>query len=562
VVLVALAGLLLARDLLAVRQSLVAAQASLAEVRSAAGRDRRRERGRLARPRRPQARRSAVAERRTAVVARDRAPGRRRQRQRDPWCGPGRQRRARRRPARGRRAATSWSAPGSTSASRRGRSTSRPLEQARAVLADLPLAQLIEARDELRATEPGWAPQELLDGRRDTLRLADEAIGSIERGRELLAVLPSFLGTDGTAQLLPRGADPGRAARDRRAHRLLRRPHGRGRSLRAAVPRRCSTPSTTSTATRPGRASARTRLPTRPRRAGHRPDRLSGDRSEGATVDDEFRERYDHTSAAGLFSNVNVDPDLPTTARIALDLFDDPDRRRGSTAWCSPTRSRSRPSWHAAGGEIEVPSVDAGEVELPATIDPAASPSSSPSTSTTSSARVAARTASCCCAPSVTSPSRPCSTAPGTGCRCRGRSARRRANVTCRCTQRHDHEQQAFEALGVAGALRATDGADLLAGHRQQRGRRQAGRPPRSPRRRRRRAGRPRDATDDARSRCCGGPRCAPRSTTRCPAEGMDEYVIGNCLVGGDRNQCFDGPPGENRTWFSRVGRRRHRGGR
>jgi hypothetical protein len=35
-------------------------------------------------------------------------------------------------------------------------------------------------------------------------------------------------------------------------------------------------------------------------------------------------------------------------------------------------------------------------------------------------------------------------------------------------------------------------------------------------------------------------------------SEGRDLYVIGNCLVApGERGQCFEGPPGENRTWFT-----------
>jgi hypothetical protein len=31
----------------------------------------------------------------------------------------------------------------------------------------------------------------------------------------------------------------------------------------------------------------------------------------------------------------------------------------------------------------------------------------------------------------------------------------------------------------------------------------------------------------------------------------FDEYIVGNCLVDEERNQCFEGPPGWNRTWFS-----------
>jgi hypothetical protein len=114
---------------------------------------------------------------------------------------------------------------------------------------------------------------------------------------------------------------------------------------------------------------------------------------------------------------------------------------------------------------------------------------------------------------------------------------------------RHEDEQAAFEQLGVAGALRGTDDADLLTvtannavggkqdvhlGHRVVLDL----------------------ALEDPR-RDGDEVTVLRRATVRTevdnplPAEGMDLYVIGNCLVGGEGNRCFDGPPGENRTWFS-----------
>jgi hypothetical protein len=35
------------------------------------------------------------------------------------------------------------------------------------------------------------------------------------------------------------------------------------------------------------------------------------------------------------------------------------------------------------------------------------------------------------------------------------------------------------------------------------------------------------------------------------PASGLDDYIIGSCYVPGRVSRCFEGEPGQNRTWFS-----------
>jgi hypothetical protein len=548
VVLVALAGLLLARDLLAVRSSLAAAQASLAEVRTAAGA--------IDVERAAASLESADGE---LADARSRSGG--------PLWSLGV-----RIPVAGDSVAVTRSVVRVASAAldvaqqaveegdqllgagldvrvSEGQLDLEPLAQAQQLLARLPVERLETTRDELAAIDPSWAPAELLDGRRETLRLADEAIGSIRRGRELLDALPSFLGTDGPrtyflgvqtpAELRGTGGLIG-------YYGVLRVADGRFELLGSEVYDALDDLDGDTAGTGVGADAAADDALAGP--VTGRIGDLSGDRREGAVVDDEYRERYDHTSAAGFFSNVNVDPDLPTTARIALDLFT---IRTGvevdGMVLADPIALEAILT--AAGGELEVPSVDAADVELPATLDPAGFAEFATvdvydqlGSGRSEERKLLLRSLGDAAFARIfdgawdgVAMSRALGAAAG----------ERHLQVY----SRHDHEQQAFEALGVAGALRAPDGADLFAvtannavggkqdvhlGHRV-------------------------DVDvelDDPREED-DAITVLRRATVRTevdnplPSEGMDEYVIGNCLVGGDRNQCFEGPPGENRTWFS-----------
>jgi hypothetical protein len=538
VVLVALAGLLLARDLLAVRQSLTAAQASLAEVRTAAG--------------------AIDVEAASASLAQaDRDLADARSRSGGPLWTLGT-----RLPVVGDSVSVTRGVVRVASAAldvaqeavaagdqlvgtgldvrvADGQVDLAPLEQAREVLAALPLDGLVAARDPLRATEPGWAPQELLDGRRDTLRLADEAIGSIERGRELLDVLPSFLGTEGPRSYFLGVQTP---AELRGTGGLI----GYYAVLTVEDGRFELSPSEVFEALDevgggpdgdPAAAPATGRI-----------GQLSGDVTEGAQVDEEFRLRYDHTAAAGLFSNVNVDPDLPTTARVALDLFE---LRTGEQldglVLTDPVALEGILT--AAGGELEVPEVAMDEVDLPATISPAAFAEfvtvdvyEQLGSGRGEERKLLLRSLGDLAFAAVFDGAWDGVTMS----RALGDAASSRH---LQVFSRHEAEQAAFEELGVAGALRAPDRGDLIAvtannavggkqdvhlGHR---------------------IALDVELQDPLRD---GEEVTVLRTATvrtevdnPLPAEGMDLYVIGNCLVGGDANQCFEGPPGENRTWFT-----------
>lgn len=532
VALVLVAGGLLARDLLAVRSSLTAAQASLLDVRSAAGA-------------------IAVDDAAAALQQADRQLAEARSRSGGPLWSV-----AARAPVLGgsiqltrevvRTASVmvdvaDRAVDGGTDLLGGGLSISvedgqldlSPLHEARELLDGLPLERLREARADLAATQPRWAPQEILDGRDDTLDVATEAVGTIERGQALLSVLPPFLGEDGTrryflgiqtpAELRGTGGLLGYYA-------VLTAEGGRltlGDSdvYDALDDLEDGAPST-------GRIGL-----------------LRGDLTQGAMVSDEYAARYGHTAASAFFSNINVDPDLPTTAAIMLDLYEQRtgDRLDG-VVLVDPVGLEL--ILQAIGDGIPVPGDLPPGVELPEVLP----------------ADGFAEFASIGVYDQLGS----------------GRSAERKRILTelsdaafaqvfdgawdgvavsravgDAAGSRHlqvysalEEEQQAFDRVGVAGSLRAPEGADLLTvtannavggkqdvhlGHRVV----------------------AEVTLEDPRRDDEGAVTVARRTELQIevdnplPGAGMDEYIIGNCLVGTLENQCFDGPPGHNRTWFT-----------
>jgi hypothetical protein len=547
--LVLLAGVLLARDLLAVRQSLTAAQSSLAEVRTAAGaidvdaasasldrasRDLADARSRSGGPLWSLATHAPIVGDSVSitrgvvrvasaalVVAREAVEGG------GQLVGPGLDVRV-----------------------SDGRVDLGPLEQARQLLDGLPLAALVGARDDLHAIEPGWAPQELLDGRTETLRLADETILTVERGRELLTVLPSFLGMEGPrsyflgvqtpAELRGTGGligfyavltveDGGFEISPSEVYEALD-----GEDDEDGIDGAPNGADDGEDADAPGTATGRIG---ELQRGG-----------ESVRVDDEFHERYDHTAAAGFFHNVNVDPDLPTTAGVALDLFElRTGQQLDGLVLMDPLALELVLT--AAGGAVDVPDVGVDGVVLPETITPSAF------------AEFITVDIYDQLGAERTEERKSLFQLLGDGAfaqvfqgewegaamsRAIGEAAGSRH---LQLFSRDEDEQAAFEELNVAGALQVPEGADLVAvtannavggkqdvhlGHRV--GIDVALEDPR------------RDGDEVTLLR---------QATVRTevdnplPSEGMDLYVIGNCLVGGERSACFEGPPGENRTWFS-----------
>jgi hypothetical protein len=229
-----------------------------------------------------------------------------------------------------------------------------PLYEARDVLAGLPLERLVASSDRLRAVDPAWAPQELLDGRRDTLRFAEDTITTVERGRELMEALPGFLGADGPrnyflgvqtpAELRGTGGLIGYFA-------LLSVDDGRFEL---------------------GASEAYDGLEedeVDPGSTTQRIGTLGGDPADGATVDADFADRYQHVAAAGNFSNVNVDPDLPVTADVALELFE---VRTGQTldGMVLLDQVALGDILTATGTRLEIPQEYRIDTDLPPTIPP------------------------------------------------------------------------------------------------------------------------------------------------------------------------------------------------
>ncbi len=144
-----------------------------------------------------------------------------------------------------------------------------------------------------RRQPTGGVPGAVVGGREQALDLAHEAIRTLENAQAALAVLPSFLGADGPrhyflgmqnpAELRGTGGLIGYFA-------VLTADHGK---LTMSDPERLR---------RPGPAG---------RRRPHAGPHLQG-----------VRRTIRPHAAAGFFANVNVDPDLPTTAKVILDLYE------------------------------------------------------------------------------------------------------------------------------------------------------------------------------------------------------------------------------------------------
>jgi hypothetical protein len=72
-----------------------------------------------------------------------------------------------------------------------------PLIEARDLVAVMPIADLEVAREGLARPREGWMPQQVLDGRAETLALADEVLTTARLAEDLTTALPGFLGADG-----------------------------------------------------------------------------------------------------------------------------------------------------------------------------------------------------------------------------------------------------------------------------------------------------------------------------------------------------------------------------
>lgn len=410
-----------------------------------------------------------------------------------------------------------------------------PLLEARDVLIGLPLDQLAAARDRLRAADPAWAPEELLDGRLRTLELADETLVTLERGRELLTALPGFLGADGPREYFLGVQTP---AELRGTGGLI----GYFAVLTIDEGRFQLGASEAYDGLADGEDEVDAEAVTQ------RIGTLGGDPADGATVDRDFASQYGHVAAAGNFSNVNVDPDLTVTAPVALDLFE---VRTGRTldGMVLLDQVGLGDLLTAVGAELEIPAEFRVDNDLPASVPPQELTRllTIDLYEQLGDERSAERKALLehlgdAAFAAVFSGG-------WDGIRVAEALAETSRGRHLQLHSRESAEQSAFTTVGIGGALQAPEAADLFAVTANNA------------------VGGKQDvhvghhvtlevALGDVR-RGERGLTSARSATVRTelenplPTSGMDLYIIGNCLVDEARNQCFEGPPGENRTWFT-----------
>lgn len=416
-----------------------------------------------------------------------------------------------------------------------GRLALQPVLDARDLMASLPVERLATARDRLAAPREGWLPAVVADGRSDTLTLADETLATLQRAEALTSALPEFLGAEGprryfvgmqtSAELRGTGGligfwgvlsiDDGRVD------------FGSGETYDPV-----------DDADRPEEETGVDRIRTIGLSPINPPD-----------VDEAFLGRYATTAAARSFPNINLDPDLPTTSKAILDLFElqTGERLDGVVLLDTPGVQRllaatdgnlpMSPELAAATGfddglpvesfssfvtdgiyeTLGSDSGDARKALLGELGDAAFERIIGGGWSTPEMVRAVADATS----------------------------------------ERHlqifstDEQVQAgFHAVNATGSLELPEDADLVAltannvvggkqdvhlGHRSSI-----------------------EVVLEDVQLGTDGSLSAPRALelsvqvdNPLPSSGRDPYVIGNCYVPDGKNQCFDGEPGANRTWFS-----------
>jgi hypothetical protein len=174
------------------------------------------------------------------------------------------------------------------------------------LLAGLPLTELSDAVVGLRGADARLAPAEVRAARSRLLALADEELGRLTGLADLLDVLPAFLGADErrdvlvvvqtSAELRGTGGLFG-------PYTVLTLDEGR----MSIGPVGAYEPE----------AEQQLDLPAISDLGG-----LSGPSEVAIALPDDFAARYGHVGADRTFSNVNVDPDLPTTGALVLDLVE------------------------------------------------------------------------------------------------------------------------------------------------------------------------------------------------------------------------------------------------
>jgi hypothetical protein len=402
-------------------------------------------------------------------------------------------------------------------------------------IAGLPIDRLVLARDALSQPRAAWLPEPVFAARRDVLSLADGALGTIDRAAALTAALPAFLGAEGprsyfvglqtSAELRGTGGLIGFWG-------VLSVDDGQVRFGDTEDYDPFDDAADPVDETRTSRIN----------RIGLSPRNPPG-------VDPAYYARYGFASGARSFPNINLDPDLPTTAKAILDLFElQTEERLDGVILLDPIGLEGL--LRSTGDGVPLPSEVATNLgvdgELPVegfarfiTADIYETLGFDRSDERNDALRAIGDAAfdlvfdgrweSQAMASAVVEA-----------------SSERHLQIYTR----HEDTQAALAEVGVTGQLEPAERVDLFAltannavggkqdvhlGHEVRL-----------------------DVTlDDVRRNDDG-----ELSTHRylrlrtivhnpLPAAGLDDYVIGSCYVPGRVSRCFDGEPGQNRTWFS-----------
>ncbi|MFA9432857.1 DUF4012 domain-containing protein [Egicoccus sp. AB-alg2] len=416
-----------------------------------------------------------------------------------------------------------------------GRLDLAPLLEARDILNDLSLERLSEARTRLAEAGHGWMPQELVDGREQSLTAADQVLDLIGNGQQLLSALPGFvgaeeprryfLGVQTPAELRGTGGLIGYYA-------VLQVEDGRFELLGSDV----------YDALDDGDSPATGMI-----------GQLHGEVTQAATVDPEFAERYGHVAAAGHFSNVNVDPDFPTTADVALNLYE---VRTGESLdgmiLIDPIAMEYLLT--AMGTDLELPpdvaGQVAGDIEVPASLSPeqfsqfvTADVYEVLGDGRSAERKLVLRQLGDLAFAQVIDGG-------WDGVAVARALADAASERHLQLFSRDEAEQTAFTQLGAAGAFGPDEGADFLSVTANNA------------------VGGKQDVHLEhhvTANITLSDPRVNDEGVVTVrrdvdvrvevvnplPSDGMDLYVIGSCTPQGTDSGCFEGPPGENRTWFS-----------
>jgi hypothetical protein len=416
-----------------------------------------------------------------------------------------------------------------------GRIDLASVTRAREVVGSLPIDRLRDARETLATPRDTWAPQVVRQGRADTLQLADETLATAASARALTSALPGFLGADG-----PRRYFVGfqTSAELRGTGGLIGFWGVLGIDEGSIAFGESEVHDPVDDAADPDAASGVQRV----NALG-----LSYDNPPGA--DREYLARYATSAGARSFPNINLDPDLPTTSKAILDLYElRTGERLDGVLLLDPPGLESL--LQATGSHLPL----SGELSRTLGLDDGLPTErftevvTSDIYDTLGSARKderkeALREIGDAAFAQVFSGGWE---GPAMVRAVADAAAQRHLQLAMEDVQVH----AAFEKIGVTGSLELPPDADLFAVVANNVG------------------GGKQDVhlghefdldirLGDVRRGDDGSLSAARDATLQVtvdnplPTSGLDEYVIGNCHVPGRADRCFEGEIGTNRTWFS-----------